>query len=301
MKTLTGGARAGGTHRPRVRVWVPVAQSALAVVTLFAFAASAAPGATAVMRPAPKAHPATLTGFAGPARETPTRRPGATGPIPHFTSRNWGGYITYVTSEGTDFESVQATWVQPTVTCPKPRAWSVFWVGFDGWWNDTVEQGGTSAECVGGVPEYESWWEMYPTNAITTVFAISPGDKITASVTYETSTSTFVIAVSDLTSDQSFTMDEQCAADLTCDRSSADVIAEDVGKSGSGSYFPLADYKTMKFTNSEVADVNSDSGPLADPNWLNASVEEESGATTYAKISALNGKGNGFAATWEHD
>jgi hypothetical protein len=300
MKTRTGGTRAGETHRAPMRAWVPIAQSVLAVVTVFAFAASAAPSATAVSRPAPQAHSAKLTGFAGPARQT-RARPRVPGKSSRFTSRNWGGYITYLSSELTDFDSVQATWVQPVVTCPKPRAWTVFWVGLDGWWNDTVEQGGTSAECVGGVPEYESWWEMYPTNAITTVFAISPGDRISASVTYMTSTSTFVIAVSDLTSGQSFTMDEQCAADLSCARNSADVIAEDVGKSGSGSFFPLADYKTMKFTDSEVADVNNDSGPLADPNWLNAPVTEASGATTYAKISALNMKGNGFAATWEHD
>lgn len=54
----------------------------------------------------------------------------------------------------------------------------MFWVGLDGWWDDTVEQGGTSARCVNGTPQYATWWEMYPTNAIQTVFSINAGDSI---------------------------------------------------------------------------------------------------------------------------
>ena len=163
-----------------------------------------------------------------------------------------------------------------------------------------MEQGGTSAECIGGVPQYETWWEMYPTNAITTVFAINPGDEMTASVTYEQGTSTFVITVSDATSGQSFTMDEQSASDLSCERSSADVIAEDVGKFN-GSYYPLADYNTMKFTHSVIKDDSSNSGSFTDSNWLNAAVTEKSGSTTYATVSVLNSKGDNFSATWRHD
>ena len=240
-----------------------------------------------------------LATFAGPAHLTSVGPP-VRGSSAQFTSRNWDGYITYVSSESTDFASVQATWVQPTVTCPKPNAWTVFWVGLDGWWNNTVEQGGTSAECIAGVPQYESWWEMYPTNAITTVFAISPGDQITASVTYLPSTTTFEIVVSDITSGQSFTRDEQCELNLTCGRSSADVIAEDVGRFGAGSFFPLADYHTMKFTHSSVTDDSANTGTMSNSNWLNAAVTEASRTVTYATVSPLNKTGSSFSATWKH-
>src|ERR1700722_6959164 len=208
-------------------------RSAVALM-IFVGLATALPGASASATSLGATHP---SGFAGPARQI-TVGPGVKKSSAQFQSRNWDGYITYVSSEGTDFDAVQAEWTQPTVTCPKSNAWTVFWVGLDGWWNDTVEQGGTSAECIKGVPQYETWWEMYPTNAITTVFAINPGDAMTAAVTYKTATSTFVITVSDTTSGNSFTEHEKCASDISCDRSSADVIAEDVGKF-SGSFFPL--------------------------------------------------------------
>jgi hypothetical protein len=269
----------------------------VALVIVFALASSV-PGASVASASTPASHSAPLTGYAGPARQT------GTGPLRNassaqFTSRNWDGYITYVRSEDTDFDSVQASWVEPAVTCPKPNAWTVFWVGLDGWWDDTVEQGGTYAQCIGGVPQYETWWEMYPTNSIQPVFVVSPGDKITASVTYVAASTTFVIVVSDTTSGQSFTMNEQCAVDLTCGRSSADAIAEDVGKFG-GSFFPLADYNTMTFSHSIVGDQNSNSGPIANSSWKNAAVTEKSGSITYATVSPLNKKGNGFSATWKH-
>ena len=239
-------------------------------------------------------------GFAGPARDTGARH-GGRGTGPAYTSRNWDGYITYDSSEGKDFNGVQATWTQPTVTCPKPSAWTVFWVGLDGWFDDTVEQGGTSARCVDGVPQYMAWWEMYPTNAITTVFSINPGDKMSASVVYESSTKTFEITVTDLTSGQNLKKDKVCASGLTCDRSSADVITEDVGKFGSDKFFPLADYGSMKYNGVSITDVHDNIGGISDSNWSDGSVTEESGGVTYATVSGLNTAGNGFTTTWQHE
>ena len=216
-----------------------------------------------------------------------------------FTSRNWDGYLSYASNEGTDFNVVKAKWVEPAVTCPAANAWTVFWVGLDGWWNDTVEQGGTSARCVNGVPQYATWWEMYPTNSIQTVFAINAGDSMKASVTYRASGATYVITVQDLTSGQSFTEDEQCASNLTCGRSSAEVIAEDVGTSG-GSFFPLADYGTMGFGGSSITDTTGHTGSFTDKHWLTAAVTEASGGTTYATVSKLANAGKAFKATWNH-
>ena len=53
-----------------------------------------------------------------------------------------------------------------------------FWIGFDGWNNGSVEQGGTSAYCSGGRATYDVWWEMYPYNDVQTSFAISAGDSM---------------------------------------------------------------------------------------------------------------------------
>jgi Peptidase A4 family len=238
-----------------------------------------------------------LKAAAGPARDRERDTGNASA---QFTSRNWDGYITYVSSEGTDFNVVKATWIQPSVQCEQPDAWTVFWVGLDGWWNNTVEQGGSSAQCVRGVPHYTTWWEMYPTNAIQTVFTIRPGDKITAIVTYKPASGVFVITVRDVTSGHSFTQNQHCASKLTCARSSADVIAEDVSHFGGSTFFPLADYKTMSFTGAAITDTTGHSGSFSDSAWLNAAVMESSGGTTYATVSALSSTGQRFSATWRH-
>jgi hypothetical protein len=239
----------------------------------------------------------THQGTAGPALG---REWGTSNGTAQFTSRNWDGYITYVSGQGTDFNVVKASWIQPTVQCEQSNAWTVFWVGLDGWWDNTVEQGGSSAQCVKGIPQYTVWWEMFPTNAIQNVFTIRPGDKISATVTYKPTTSVFVITVSDVTSGHSFTQNQHCASTITCERSSADVIAEDVGHFGGGTFFPLADYKTMSFTGAAITDTSGHSGPFSNSAWLTAAVTESSGGTTYATVSPLSTSGQRFSATWRH-
>jgi hypothetical protein len=125
-----------------------------------------------------------VAGYAGPAQQVSETTSASGVTSGQFSTRNWDGYLTYVSSEAKDFNSVKATWVQPVITCPVANAWTVFWVGLDGWWNDTVEQGGSSARCVGGIPQYDLWWEMYPTNSIQlmTGIAVGAGDTIRASV-----------------------------------------------------------------------------------------------------------------------
>ena len=240
-------------------------------------------------------------GSAGPAVGI-TQGPLIANGSSQLTSRNWDGYLTYDAAGTTDFDSVVATWVQPTVTCEASGAWTIFWVGLDGWFDNTVEQGGSSAECgaVDAPPTYTLWWEMYPTVAVTTVLAIDAGDTIRASVGFATATSVFTITVKDLTTGHSFTRHEACAPGLVCSRSSADVVAEDVGHFGSGGFFPLADYGTVGFAHVSVTDVAGDPGPIGAASWENGAVTERSGGTTYASVSGLKSGGSAFSAVWHH-
>ena len=73
-------------------------------------------------------------------------------------STNWSGY----SSTGGPFTSVSASWVQPTGQCGAGASYSSFWVGLDGDGTDTVEQTGSDVDCAGGVPDYYTWYEMYP-------------------------------------------------------------------------------------------------------------------------------------------
>jgi peptidase A4-like protein len=254
-----------------------------------------APPVSAGAAPATAGH-----AFAGPARDRHTlagARPVGGGTT--FTSRNWDGYVSYARSAGaTEFNSVHGRWVQPRVTCPKPNAWTVFWVGLDGWFDNTVEQGGSSAQCVNGTPQYTTWWEMFPTNAIQTVFTIAPGDTIDATVTFGPSTGVYTITVRDLTNGRSFTQTPTCASNLSCGRSSADWIAEDVGMFGGSGFFPLANYGTMRFSSSTATSIAGHRGSISDASWQNSPVLEQAGGVTYATVSSLDSTGQSFTATW---
>jgi hypothetical protein len=175
----------------------------------------------------PVGSPAPARHGSGPARVVRVlpgpRVPGTEGP--GVTSANWSGYV--VTHAGVQL--VHARWVVPAATCtandPNPQDTS-FWVGIDGWSDRTVEQAGTDVSCAphSSTPSYVAWWEMYPTNAVQPVFAVSPGDHIDASVTF--ANGSFVLKVKDLSSGRAFTQARKCGAGLTCKRTSAEWIAE---------------------------------------------------------------------------
>lgn len=265
----------------------------------------AATAATTAATPTSTGTSATPPGAFVPPAFPATEGPLAVGSTTQATSRNWDGYATLASATSTAFDVVSATWVQPTVTCEATQAWTVFWVGLDGWSDGTVEQGGSSAYCptAGGPATYQLWWEMYPTNAIQTVLTIAAGDTIHAVVTYEPTTSDFVIRVRDVTSGKSFTRKELCGAGYTCNRSSAEVITEDVGHYGSGgtTYFPLADYGKMHYGAVNVVDASGTKGPISDAAWNDVAITERSGGVTYATVSKLFGGGHGFNTIWKHE
>jgi Peptidase A4 family len=143
---------------------------------------------------------------------------GSTSPT---VSENWSGYAVQSKQK---FNSVHATFVQPSVKCVgKPRQITSNWVGLDGFSNQTVEQDGTFARCGGPAnltPEYSAWYEMFPAGSVN-VFRVQPGDIIDASVTY--GSGTFTLTISDLTSGKTHTQTATCAS---CQRASAEWIIE---------------------------------------------------------------------------
>jgi len=271
-------------------------RAGLGVCVLVIVAAAAAGGTVRIAhaRASSRGTARGAVGYAGPAQ----------GVIRHgvasLASRNWAGYVTFKSNGKTDFNGVTSTWVQPAVTCEAKNAWTVFWAGLDGWGSGTVEQGGSSAQCIGGVPDYTVWWEMFPTNSIQTMFEINPGDTISATVTYAPSTKKFTINVRDVTSGKSFTRNEKCAKGEDCGRVSAEAIAEDVGKFGGSTYFPLADYGSVQFTKSAITDVSGRTGGFVKHAWQFAAITEQTKKTIYATVSGLSNHSTTFTATWKH-
>lgn len=122
---------------------------------------------------------------------------------------NWAGYVA---GEGKySVRQVDGSWIQPTVAgCSGRGADSSllenWWVGMDGFFNsssETVEQIGTAYSCNAGTSSYYAWYQFYPSSQVQ-VFTISPGDKISASVVYNTSTGVFTLSLSDLTLNQKY-------------------------------------------------------------------------------------------------
>ena len=220
-----------------------------------------------------------------------------------YTSHNWDGYFTTDSSDSTDFTAVSAQWVEPKVTCNSNNSYAGFWIGFDGWWNESVEQDGTAVECTKGKPSYHVWWEMYPYNEVQNGFAISPGDKITASVTYSASTQKFTMKVTDTTLGKTLSVSQKCHSDQAgCPRNSAEVISEDIGGgTDTDGLFYLPDYGTATYLDVSVTNAAGHTGTLSDPAWnLGEVTEVSSTSVTKQNVSAISSNGSSFSTAWLH-
>lgn len=241
---------------------------------------------------------ATVVAAAAPAQATPpspptsrpmVRVPGAAVRGNTVYSGNWAGYA----ATGQTFTAVSSTWVVPRTTC-RDASYDVFWVGLDGYASGTVEQDGTLAGCsgAGANPVYRSWWEMYPTNNVTSDFAVTPGDRVTSTVTY--SGGTFVLEVVDATNGHSFTKNERCASNLTCKRSSAEWITE--APASSTARLDLAPFSTITFGSSTATAASRK--PIS--GWTHVKITMKQNAVD-ATASALSGGGSVFKAVWHNE
>lgn len=177
-------------------------------------------------------------------------------------SSNWSGYAV-TASSGSTFSSVSGSWTAPSVT-GTGTAYAAFWVGIDGYSSSTVEQVGTLSEVSTSVSfhglktasTYYAWYEFYPaamveiTSAVSTSTnakvsaTITPGDSISASVTYSSTTNLFTVTITDTTAQWSYSTTGTVS---NAARSSAEWIAE--APSSTRGVLPLADFGTVNFTN----------------------------------------------------
>ena len=139
-----------------------------------------------------------------------------------------------------------ANWIVPTATCNSSYSLALFWVGIDGYNTGTVEQTGTYDQCYEGSAYYGAWWELYPLNDIQTLggMTISPGDHMTGTVTYSTSSHKFSMTIIDHATGQQF---EVIGTQSGTTESTAECIAEAASTSGRG-YDLLANFGKVHFT-----------------------------------------------------
>jgi hypothetical protein len=192
------------------------------------------------------------------------------------------------------------------VTATSGNTDSFAWVGIDGWNGDTVEQAGTAQGTHNGVPYYHAWWEMWssinrePEQTISTM-TVSPGDSITASVTYEASgthAGDFLLSINDTShSNDSFHIYANPSEyqNPLPDRSTAEWIMET--PSHGSTYATLPDFGTLTFTNCS-ATINGTTGPINASSWQSRAVNLRSNGVTYDTTSALTHSGTSFAVIY---
>ncbi|MGD0361412.1 MAG: G1 family glutamic endopeptidase [Bryobacteraceae bacterium] len=216
-------------------------------------------------------------------------------------SYNWSGYAV----TGTNFTKATGSWIEPVVKCnaKADTEWAVFWVGIDGWGDDTVEQIGTYAYCSEGRVQHAAWWEFYPTNDIQEIstMTVKAGDRIATSVTF--TGSEFVLEIKDETTGKAFSHKGTQSAD----RISAEWIAESPCCLGNA-FYPLPDFGTVLFgkDSTGVAGTNNATEPshsgafntFPAANVLAITKINESSSVIEAVPSAPSSDGTSFSITW---
>jgi Peptidase A4 family len=210
-------------------------------------------------------------------------------------STNWSGYAAY--QSGTTLTDAKATWVQPSVTCPKRGTqYASFWVGLDGYNSNSVEQIGTDSDCSRGSGRYYAWFEMYPAAPVNLAMAIRPGDTIAADVS--ASGSTFTLTINNLTTGATFSTQQTSSSAA---RTSAEWVAEAPSSCFiTCSVLPLANFGTVNF-NGSFTTGNGHTGSISDASWTRDSITMVTNSgTVKASPSALSPDGTSFSDTWHH-
>jgi hypothetical protein len=218
----------------------------------------------------------------------------------------WAGYAV----TGSGFTQVQGSWKVTAVDCTKtPNTDSSEWVGIDGWSSNTVEQTGTDADCNGKTPFYYVWYEFFPLNTVViSDVSIAPGDKFSASVTYD-GDNEYTVSITNDTTGQSFSKEvEFKGADGSGPpkRNSAEWIEEMDGNELSDfGVDPFGEFYTGVSGGTDSATDSSISGPIHD---FGSAVQESvstkngtSGSKDTAVPSALASDGASFTVTWKSE
>ena len=165
-------------------------------------------------------------------------------------AHNWSGHIF----TGPTFTAVSGQWVVPTVQPSATGAYSATWIGVDGVNNTSLIQAGTAQDTSNGTTTYDDWYEILPANE-TLITSVAPGDHIQASIS-EGSPGTWTIAITDITSGQSFSQ----AFAYNGPGASAEWIEESPTVNGQPS--DLANFGTAQFTG--MAWAGSNPGSVVD-------------------------------------
>jgi Peptidase A4 family len=205
-------------------------------------------------------------------------------------SYNWSGYAD--SSAAGTFTSVSATWRQPATACSREQELTAFWVGLDGYNDQTVEQDGTLAYCFEGQASYYTWWELYPGASMQVGSTVQPGDLITASV--KRSGTSYTLSLRDYNQPaNSFSTAASCT---TCENDSAEWIAERPA-------FPIGITPLSFFRTWDAAGAATTANGARDtigsgPSPAQITMVDATGTYPLDSVSGLFARGSAFRAHW---
>ncbi len=223
-------------------------------------------------------------------------------------SSNWAGYVARPRS-GAGFTSVSATWTAPAATCTTGRVThSAVWVGLGGYATNAsaLEQIGTEADCTaGGRPVYSTWVELLPAAAENLSLPVSPGDRVTASVTVIGRHAT--LRLRDLTTGRRWSKTRRLA---NVDVSSAEWIVEapsGCSANGACTTLALSDFGSVAFSGASATAAGT-TRSAASPSWQTTALllrqdavaaAAGSGAPTLVSATPSSLAGGSFTVAFE--
>ncbi|HUC55891.1 MAG TPA: G1 family glutamic endopeptidase [Streptosporangiaceae bacterium] len=178
-------------------------------------------------------------------------------PVTPVQSANWAGY--YLSGASGAYTSVSASFTAPAATCKATGSSAAdFWVGLDGFSSDSVEQVGIDEECTSGTASYVGWYDLYPAAPVYFSSTVSPGDSMSASVTFS-GTASYTFGLSDSTQGWTHTITKVQSG---LERSSAEIVTSGPGASSNGIGPTLLDFGKITYT---ACKVNGTSMGTQDP------------------------------------
>jgi hypothetical protein len=223
-------------------------------------------------------------------------------------SSNWAGYAVH--RPGVRFRTVIGSWTQPQVTCTPGRAtYSSVWVGIGGYdlSSPALEQIGTELDCTAaGRVVSDVWYELVPAASRTTKLAVSPGDRIRASVAVAGNQVKLTLA--NLTRRRSFTKTVHATV---LDTTSAEWIVEAPSACSTVTdcqTLPLADFGSAAITGARATTTSGHRGSITDRRWSTTKISLAESARRFAgspadrpvlaQPSALSADGTGFTVSY---
>ena len=276
-------------------------ESALATAAVVSPSLGVSPSASPSVSPSPAPPPVAAKPSACPGTN---KNPGAgAGRQLVGDSENWSGYVAAVRT--TSVTCVEASWIQPTVTCPKTGRQAVaIWIGIDGFSarvlgvpsTDILVQIGTQATCTDGVLTHDAWHEILPgePNEVHVPGSIRAGDHIFAKVSF--ANRRFTMAIFDQETAFGFAITQRV---LDAPRRTAEWIVEAPATDcpATCNPLPLAQFSPVRFSGAYTT-ISSQRSSINDFSWTNVKLKMVRDGVTRSTVSTLSSGGTAFKVTW---